>query len=216
MLKKTERDEDDFVDIRPRDADRAANADCGVYVISDVSQSGESHLHETAQVQVKGQGPVLGEKLPVPSSDETNECTPDKNTSEDTQYDTLVQQRPDEREEYMRLHVMSAAARPQVEGQPRNVDSAADVAQSRGSGSLHTSQVHVKGQENIIRAGIPGPSRDESNKCSPYENEDAQYETLAQQTRDEGHEYMTLPVRSAAPRPSRPQVAVKTKSLPPL
>ncbi|XP_025086163.1 uncharacterized protein LOC112559267 [Pomacea canaliculata] len=117
MLKKTERDEDDFVDIRPRDADRAANADCGVYVISDVSQSGESHLHETAQVQVKGQGPVLGEKLPVPSSDETNECTPDKNTSEDTQYDTLVQQRPDEREEYMRLHVMSAAARPQVEGQ---------------------------------------------------------------------------------------------------
>ncbi|XP_025086164.1 uncharacterized protein LOC112559268 [Pomacea canaliculata] len=103
-----------------------------------------------------------------------------------------------------------------VDLQPRNVDSAADVAQSRGSGSLHTSQVHVKGQENIIRAGIPGPSRDESNKCSPYENEDAQYETLAQQTRDEGHEYMTLPVRSAAPRPSRPQVAVKTKSLPPL
>lgn len=35
----------------------------------------------------------------------------------DTQYDTLVQQRSDEREEYMRLHVMSAATRPQVEGQ---------------------------------------------------------------------------------------------------
>lgn len=58
-----------------------------------------------------------------------------------------------------------------VDLQPRNVDSTADVAQSRGSGSLHTAQLHVKSIENIIKAGIPGPSRDESNKCSPYENE---------------------------------------------
>lgn len=82
MLKKTERDEDDRVDIQPRDAGRAANAARGVYVIPDVPQSGERHLLDTTQVQVKGQGPVVGEELPVPCRDDTNECRPDKNTSE--------------------------------------------------------------------------------------------------------------------------------------
>lgn len=85
MLKKTERDEDDYVDIQSRDAGRAANAARGVYVISDVPQSGESHLLETTQVQVKGQWPVVGEELPVPSRADKNECTPDKNTSEGKQ-----------------------------------------------------------------------------------------------------------------------------------
>lgn len=85
MLKKTERDEDDRVDIQSRDADRAANADCGVYVIPDVPQSGESHLLDTTQVQVKGQWPVVGEELPVQPRDDTNECRPDKNTSEGKQ-----------------------------------------------------------------------------------------------------------------------------------
>lgn len=82
LLKKTERDEDDYLDIQSRDAGRAANAARGVYVIPDVPQSGESHLFDTTQVQVKGQWPVVGEELPVQPRDDTNECTPDKNTSE--------------------------------------------------------------------------------------------------------------------------------------